>query len=128
MLEKKTRYVSDFEHIMKEWDWAKNNISPYETTSGSAKVAFWICSTCSHSWKTPIYSRCSNGCGCPECAKAQRGLSKTETSADKNNFLAKYPLIAQEWHPTKNTNIRIERLSAFSNVKVWWKCAICNNE
>lgn len=125
---KEKKYVSDNTLLMAEWDWEKNIESPYSITYGSAKVCFWKCSVCGYCWKTPAYSRGSNGCGCPQCAQKIRGTSKKRTSAKKNSFLSNYPEIAKEWHPTKNQQQKIEELSSFSNSKVWWLCSSCGNE
>ena len=78
---KEKRYVSDNAQLMAEWDWENNTDSPYSITHGSANVCFWKCSTCGYRWKTPAYSRGSNGCGCPQCARKNRGDSKRKSSA-----------------------------------------------
>jgi len=33
-----------------------------------------------------------------------------------------YPKIADEWHPTKNGDLKPENFTRSSNKKVWWKC------
>ena len=126
MAEKK--YVIDNAELMAEWDWEKNTESPYSITYGSAKMCFWKCSLCGYRWKTPAYSRGSNGCGCPQCARINRGESKRRSSAKRNSFLSNFPEIAREWHPTKNGKYKIEDVSSFSNIKVWWLCSECGNE
>ena len=40
----------------------------------------------------------------------------------KNSLAEKYPMVAKEWHPTKNGNIKPENVSYGSNQKVWWLC------
>lgn len=41
----------------------------------------------------------------------------------KNNSLKeRYPIIAEQWHPTKNRPIQPEDISRSSNKKFWWKC------
>jgi hypothetical protein len=39
-----------------------------------------------------------------------------------NNLNEKEPLIAQEWHPTKNGKLHPSHVSYASNRKVWWLC------
>ncbi len=124
----KKRFVSDIPELLCEWDWNKNIISPYNTSYGSAKLCYWRCSKCGFSWSTPVYSRGSNGCGCPECAKVIRGITRSNSSAKINSLLINYPDIAKEWHPTKNDSLSIESISSFSNKKVWWLCSACGNE
>lgn len=125
---KKQKLVSDIPLLLEEWDWTKNQISPYETSFGSAKKAFWLCSICGYSWDTPVYSRGSNGSGCPMCARKARGETKRISSAKRNGLLEKFPEIAREWHPQKNSMYSIDEVSAYSNIKVWWLCGSCGYE
>ena len=40
--DKKKKYVSDYTHLMEEWDWEKNereNLDPQKLTYGSVKLA-----------------------------------------------------------------------------------------
>ena len=120
------KYITDNPLLMS--DWKRNTLNPDTITLGSAKICYWKCSTCGHLWETPAYSRGSNNCGCPECAKKIRGQNKKKSSAQKNSFLENFPEIAREWHPTKNDEYNVENVSSFSNIKVWWLCSTCGNE
>ena len=71
---------------------------------------------------TPAYSRGSNGCGCPNCAKIIRGVSKKKSSAKNNSLVKKYPDIAKEWHYEKNVWLKPQMVTAGSSKKVWWVC------
>ena len=43
--------------------------------------------------------------------------------SEKENSLAFVdPMLAKEWHPTKNGSLNPEYISIHSNKKVWWKC------
>ena len=56
--------------LLNEWDYEKNDangIKPTQITYGSKKEVYWKCSR-GHSWKTPVYVRTSNGCGCKQCS------------------------------------------------------------
>lgn len=46
----------------------------------------------------------------------------------KNNLLARYPLIAQKWHPTKNGNLTPEMVRPGSKTKIWLRCEKHNEE
>ena len=48
---KEKKYVGDYAHLLAEWDWEENNVSPYSITYGSAKECFWKCLTCGYRWK-----------------------------------------------------------------------------
>ncbi len=125
---RKKSFISDNALLLSEWDWGKNTLSPDEVSTGSAKICSWKCSICGFSWEAAAYSRGSNGCGCPECAKKKRASSKRKSSAKKNSFVLCFPEIAKEWHTSKNAEYDIEDISSFSNVKAWWKCSKCGNE
>lgn len=43
-------------------------------------------------------------------------------TVQSNNLSEKEPLIAQEWHPTKNGKLKPSHVSYASNRKVWWLC------
>ena len=40
----------------------------------------------------------------------------------KSNLLELYPEIADQWHPTKNSELLPEQFTYRSGVKIWWKC------
>ena len=123
-----TSRVSDDPLLLSEWDNEKNTGSPDEVSLGSAKRCRWICSRCGFRWETPVYSRGSNGRGCPECAKAARGMTKSKSSALRNALTLQFPEAAREWDTQKNMPLRAEETPSFSNRRVWWVCANCQNE
>lgn len=41
----------------------------------------------------------------------------------KDSLASKYPLVAKEWHPTKNGSLTPEMVSPNTKIKVWWKCS-----
>lgn len=43
----------------------------------------------------------------------------------KDSLLDKYPQIAEEWHPTKNGNLKPGMFKPRSDHKIWWKCFSC---
>jgi hypothetical protein len=47
-------------------------------------------------------------------------LNKAPT---KNNLYISNPVIAKEWHPTKNGSLTPRDVTINSNRKVWWLCA-----
>ena len=46
----------------------------------------------------------------------------------KKTLKSEYPLIAKEWHPTKNGMLLPSDVAPFSNKNVWWKCPTCGGE
>lgn len=104
--------------IAKEWDYKRNTgLSPNMLFTHSNIKAWWICPK-GHSYEMNINSRTNNAkSGCPICKnkKALEGYNDLKTL---------YPLIAKEWHPTKNGDLKPENVTFGSNTKVWWlgKC------
>lgn len=115
MAEKK--YIIDNADLMQEWDWEQNsrhNIDPYGKTSGMNIGVWWICKN-RHSWEDTINHR-SAGRNCPYC-------SNHRLLVGFNDLASQNPLLASEWHPTKNNALTPQNVFANSNKKVWWKCS-----
>ena len=111
------KFVIEFENLMKEWDWDKNNelgLFPNKLTFGSTKKVWWKCSKCGCEWSVSPNSRTSGGTGCPGCA----GL---KVVAGVNDLQTLYPNIARRWHPTLNRK-KPSEIVPFSNKKAWWIC------
>ena len=101
------------EHLIKEWHPTKNGLlKPDDVTFGSSKKVWWMCEK-GHEWEAVISAR-SRGTGCPYCS----GRKATyDNSLEMLN-----PILAKEWHPTKNKYIYPKEVSLSSNKKVWWMC------
>jgi DNA-directed RNA polymerase subunit RPC12/RpoP len=99
--------------LARQWHPLKNrDLTPEDVTTGSNKKVWWLCAK-SHEWKEVIASR-NKGVGCPYCAGKR---------ATKDNCLkTKNPLIASEWHPLKNGNLKPVDVVPSSNKRVWWLC------
>ena len=101
-----------------EWHPTKNgDLTPEKVSEGSGTVVWWKCSRNSeHEWHAKVQYRkgFSGGGSCPYCGGR---IVSTETS-----FGTKYPLLAKQWHPTKNGDLTPYQVSPFSRNKVWWLC------
>jgi hypothetical protein len=108
-------WVSGFPHLMGEWDRERNGVLTPETVSaGSARMIWWRCAKGpDHVWRAKPNNR-TRGAGCPFCTN--RRVSRT------NNLGVCFPLIAAEWHPTKNGRTRPLELVAASSRVCWWRC------
>ena len=115
--------------LMNEWDYTANvGIDPTKIGRGSHLVASWICSKCAHKWNAQIYNR-ANGSGCPECAKRLVAEKKRNLAIEKNGTLAENnPLLAAQWHPTKNGKLIPSQMTAGNDYKAWWLCPRCGHE
>lgn len=112
--------------IAKEWNYEKNgDLRPENVMPGSNKKVWWKCSNpdCGDEWEAQISRRCSRGSGCPVCdgKKVKVGF---------NDFATAFPLIADEWHSTKNGGLTPSDVTKSSNKRVWWKCGnpLCGHE
>ena len=100
---------------IKIWNYGKNGgLTPDMVHFKSHKKAWWICSK-GHEWEEVVFHVSSDKRGCPYCSNRR---------VDHNNCLATtHPLLAKEWHSTKNGNITPYGVVAGSGKKIWWKCS-----
>lgn len=100
--------------LAKQWHPNLNgNIMPNDVTINSGRKIWWQCDK-GHEWKTAVSHR-TNGTGCPVC-------SNRIIIPGINDLATHYPLIASEWHPTKNLPLLPTQVSYASGEKVWWQC------
>ena len=114
---KEKRYVSDNAQLMEEWDWGKNNaldLKPNYLLCGSNKKAWWRCAK-GHSYELSVKSRVGLRNGCPIC-------SGKLIISGVNDFAAKYPELAKEWHPTLNGSVKPSEIAPKSDKKFYWIC------
>ena len=102
-------------HLLNEWNYGKNIISPDEVFAGSEILVWWKCDK-GHEWQANPYER-KAGQRCPYCSN-HRVLKGFNDLATVNPFLA------IEWDYERN-DIAPTDIVAGSNRKVWWKCSIC---
>jgi very-short-patch-repair endonuclease len=96
-----------------EWHPTKNGkLRPEDVTPGSGKKVWWQCRK-GHACNASPAQR-TKGKGCPYCINRK--------VCNDNCLSTVNPLIASEWHPTKNGKLRPEDVLPFSNTKVWWQC------
>ena len=98
--------------LAREWDFDKNELTPYDVTVSSDKKSWWKCSE-GHSWQASINNR-SKGSGCPFCS----GRRVT----DNNRLSVKNHEVASEWDFDKN-ELSPYDVTVSSDKKAWWKCS-----
>ncbi len=101
--------------LARQWHPTKNGQAlPSQYLPGSHKSAWWVCET-GHTWKAMIKTRVE-GSGCPVCSNRSviPGINDLKTMA---------PTLAQQWHPTKNGDLKPDEVSPGSTRKVWWLCS-----
>lgn len=102
-------------HLLTQWNKEKNTgISPKDISYGSRQKMWWRC-TYGHEWQAAVYTRTGQGSGCPYCAgkKLLPGF---------NSLAFEHPLLAQQWHPTKNSGLTPDDVPSASHRNVWWRC------
>lgn len=106
-----------FPDIAKEWNYSKNrNTLPCEVKPGSSRRFWWKCKNCGYEWNTTVHNRTS-GSKCPNCWKAENGLSKRKSP---EKFEKELNAI--------NKNIQLLNRYVVSTQKVKCHCKVCGNE
>ena len=99
--------------LSREWHPIKNgNLTPKDASPSSHKKVWWRCKR-GHEWQAIVANR-SNGTGCPYCSG--------RAICEDNCLQTIMPVLAREWHPTKNKKLTPRDVTAFSHKKVWWLC------
>ncbi|MFT4801786.1 MAG: hypothetical protein ACI93N_001561 [Flavobacteriaceae bacterium] len=101
--------------LAKEWHPTKNGeLSPSNIASKSNKKIWWKCNKGNdHEWTARVSSR-SSGAGCSICS--------SRTVVKSNCLATTHPELAEEWHPTKNGELRPLDIIYGTHKKIWWKC------
>lgn len=106
-----------------EWNYEKNlvnNLSPQTITIKSGKKVWWKCSICGKEWQATVAHR-MEGTGCPGCRNKKISLSR-QTPKIGQSLQDINPLLANEWHPTKNGNLTPKDVKFSCSNLVWWLC------
>ena len=114
-----------------EWHPTKNgNLLPSMFGINSNERAWWMCKTCKHEWQTAIIHRGGKrNSGCPECSKKLRGKTFTQGKvAERGSLADNNPVLAEQWHPTKNGELTPNDVTEKRFKEVWWLCPVCNHE
>ena len=102
--------------LAKQWHPERNQeLMPNQVSPGSSKKVWWRCEL-GHEWQCSVASRTGRLSGCPYCSgrKVLQGFNDLKTL---------HPLVAAQWHPTKNGQLEPTMVTPGSTKKVWWKCS-----
>ncbi len=106
-------YLSEYPHLVGEWDVEKNGgVDPNTVPHKRNKRAWWVCSE-GHSYEALISDR-TEGKGCPFCAGQRPILGETDLATT-------HPNLVTSWSP-ENT-LKPHEVSAGSNKQVFWRCS-----
>lgn len=101
--------------LAQQWHQEKNGkLLPSQVCVTSNKRVWWRCSL-GHTWQSAISSRTAAGTACPYCAgrKVLPGF---------NDLRTVQPLVAAQWHPTRNGTLDPTMVTSGCSRKVWWRC------
>lgn len=116
---KETQYIGD--DLAAQWHPIKNqSLEATDVTKGSDKMVWWL-GECGHEWEANVNSRTLLGRGCGYC-------SGNHVLVGYNDFASSNPLLAVEFHPTKNEDVQPTDFTTGSNRMVWWLCSAHNHE
>ena len=68
IIELKGAFADTHPHLIKDWDYSKNEGTPNDYSAGSHYRAYWKCHHCGYEWEVSIYKR-TKGHKCPKCHK-----------------------------------------------------------
>lgn len=108
--------ASQHPELAAQWHPAKNApLTPERVSLGSHKVIWWRCPK-GHEWQVMVKTRVF-GAGCPVCANRA-------VLPGQNDLETTHPVLAAQWHPTKNGGLTPQSVTAGTHRKVWWRCEI----
>ena len=108
--------ASQFPEVAQEWHPTKNgSLLPSQVTPACKRRVWWICPL-GHEYMAEVGMRTIRKSGCPYCAGKK-------VLAGFNDLATTQPEIAAQWHPTLNSSLTSQMVTAGSHKKVWWVCA-----
>jgi hypothetical protein len=112
----KTTLAAVAPDIAKQWHPTKNGVlTPKDVPAHTNAMVWWKCPRApDHEWQTSLFGRVDRGRGCPFCA----GRRASSTSS----LAALFPVIAAQWHPTKNGALTPKDVLPGADRLVFWKC------
>lgn len=108
--------VNKRENLLVEWDELRNDVAKEEVTYASHKRVWWRCAQ-GHFWESEVKDRVNGETGCPYCngKKVLKGF---------NDLITINPTVAAEWNHERNSGLTPADVTAGSEKRVWWKCAL----
>lgn len=114
IISKQGSFGTCYPNLLEEWDYSKNEVSPYEITKDSTRKVWWKCKKCGYEWKVGVSYRTTRGHNCPACSN--------KVVNEQNCLTTTHPEVLIKWNYDKNSDITPNDVTYGSNKKVWWKC------
>lgn len=116
IVERRGSLAENNPELAREWHPTKNILlTATDVTVNSPERVWWRCLKDErHEWEAPINSR-NSGSGCPICSgyKVVVGI---------NDLATVRPDLKDQWHPTKNGDLKATDVIAGTDRNVWWQC------
>ena len=102
--------------VAKEWHPSRNgDLTPWDVTNSCDKKVWWQCLKFEHHiYERRIADKTRYKKGCTYCSGLKVSL---ENSLETLN-----PDLTEEWHPTKNKNLKPSDFTNKRSKKIWWQC------
>jgi hypothetical protein len=107
--------VDEFPSISSEYSKEKN-VVPVEEIYGSYPTPVWWKCQKGHEWQARVKNRTVRNHGCVYCTGQAPIVGEKDLATTD-------PLLAKEWHTTKNGQFTPEMAMRGSSKKVWWECS-----
>ena len=117
----KRRYLKDYPALYSQVHPELNAGLDIESlTHASRKNVWWKCAVADdHVWQTAVLSRTKVKSDCPFCLGAR--------PSSTNSIASLYPELAEQWHPTKNSDLTPDQVTKGSSRRAWWKCPVADD-
>lgn len=115
--------IDPFSDLIKEINFDKNpELDITSLTVGMSQTIWWECKL-GHSWLARINVRAKGGKAgeCPYC-------NNRKLLVGFNDLITTHPVLASEWHPTKNGLSKPSDFTQIKHQKVWWIGTACRHE
>ena len=110
------------------WHPTKNKpLFPKDVSFGSGQTVWWKCSKHKIAFGQRIIERSRGRLGCRLCVSERRGDARSKPKAGES-FAERFPNLAVEWHPTKNSPRTPSNVKHGSGFQAWWICSECHAE
>jgi hypothetical protein len=111
--------VTTFPKVALEWDEGRNSKKTNEISAGSPIKFWWVCQY-GHEWEASPSNRTrgrNGGTSCPVCTNRVVGEGY-------NDLATTHPELAEQWHPSKNGELRPEQTIFARRDPCWWICLL----
>ena len=101
--------------LAREWHPTRNGgLTPFDVLPSTKRKVWWECAANpSHEFSATLNNR-TNGKGCPYCSN--------QRISEENSLGTVNPVLAEQWHPTKNGKLTPFDVAPSASRRVWWKC------